>query len=91
MAESDLDYNMGSSVMEPDNPTKDVDMNNISLLRSHLKLLDEWIAKHNTFDVISSNSKLTAEQQVAVHQQVVVYLRLLREGVAKKVEKLKNG
>lgn len=78
--------------MEPENTTKDVDHNNMSLLRSHLKDIDGWIAKHNSLDVIKrDHPKLSGEQQIELHQELVSYLRLLKSEISNKVEKLKNG
>lgn len=87
----DLPYNTSSSVIDDEDTAKDVDHNNMSLLRQHGKQLDQWIAKHNTLDVIKDNTKLSGEQQIAVHKELVGYLRILRDDTYEKIKELTDG
>lgn len=90
MSNIDLDY-FSSSVTDTDKPSKDVDINNISILREQLTETDRLLALHNTFDVIDTNSKYTTDEQMIGHRIFVTYMRSFREDLAKKVEELGNG
>ena len=90
MSNTDLDY-FNSSVTDTDSDTKDVDINNVSILREQLTETDRLIALHNTFDVIDPQSKVTIENQIIAHRIFVTYMRSFREDLATKVEELGNG
>lgn len=90
MSNTDLDY-FNSSVTDTDSDTKDVDINNVSILREQLAETDRLIALHNTFDVIDPKSKYTTDEQMIGHRIFVTYMRSFREDLATKVEELGNG
>ena len=90
MSNTDLDY-FNSSVTDTKSDTKDVDINNVSILREQLAETDRLIALHNTFDVIDLTSKVSVENQMIAHRIFVTYMRSFREDLATKVEELGNG
>lgn len=88
----DLDYNFtgDDSAGGPD-PT-DPDFNNLSLLKRHLRDVNGWIAKHNSFDAIDlHHSKLNSDQQVEMHKHLVGYLRQFKSDLELKIEELSDG
>lgn len=87
----DLDnYSSPSDVVSDGSVVRDVDYGNIPLLRRHLHDLDEWIAKHNTFDVIDEASPLSGEQQIGMHRELVKYLRKFRGETVDKLKEFSN-
>lgn len=91
MSTEDLDYTHIGVELGKDN-TKDVDQNNVSIIKQHISAVEQLIMTHNTLDVIDPNHKtLTGEQQIMAHKQIVAYLRMFREDLKNKAEELSDG
>jgi len=82
----DLDY-----VSSSNNDNQVQDPASVIVLKRNIEYISKLIKRHNSFDAIDHNSKLSYEQQVQVNIQLVVYLRQIKNDLSKELEGVIHG